>query len=88
MQVRSRCVTPYVNFSHVANLSFHLRGEFLTHAPDNKEGVSNISVRCTVPLVHNAVNNLSYLINEDHDLVLQDLRRVSEVADIAEAAVN
>mmetsp|Transcript_95904 Transcript_95904/g.254774 ORF Transcript_95904/g.254774 Transcript_95904/m.254774 type:complete len:380 (-) Transcript_95904:852-1991(-) len=69
---------------HVRQLGLLLRAR-PGEAPDDEEGVADVLVRSPVEVVHAAVHNLAHLVHEDHDLLLQHLRRVCEVADAAEA---
>mmetsp|Transcript_60554 Transcript_60554/g.175347 ORF Transcript_60554/g.175347 Transcript_60554/m.175347 type:complete len:625 (-) Transcript_60554:809-2683(-) len=71
--------------AHVDHLCADLLRGLLAHAPHDEEGLADVPVRGPVPGVDGAVYDLRQLVHEDHDLVLQDLGRVREVPDVAEA---
>mmetsp|Transcript_97145 Transcript_97145/g.270310 ORF Transcript_97145/g.270310 Transcript_97145/m.270310 type:complete len:403 (-) Transcript_97145:1439-2647(-) len=53
--------------------------------PDDEEGVTDVLVGGPVEVVNATMHDLTNLVDEDHDLLLQDLGGEREVADVAKA---
>mmetsp|Transcript_13064 Transcript_13064/g.27308 ORF Transcript_13064/g.27308 Transcript_13064/m.27308 type:complete len:208 (-) Transcript_13064:1954-2577(-) len=70
--------------SHVSQLRLPLLGG-TRQAPDEEEAIADVLVWGAVVVIHTPVHNLGDLVHEEHNFLLQDLGRIREVTDAAEA---
>ena len=62
-----------------------LESVFLLQLPNKQESISDVFVGSSLKWVDYSMNNLSNLIDKEHDTFLQDFSGICEVPDIAEA---